>query len=60
LELITGINYQRHVGKYVRSQEELTAEMGAAFLCQIAALDTSQTLQNSTGLYWLLAKGLQR
>jgi antirestriction protein ArdC len=37
-----------HMGKDVRSQEELTAEMGAAFFCQIAALDTSQTLQNST------------
>ena len=37
-----------HMGKNVRSQEELTAEMGAAFFCQIAALDTSQTLQNST------------
>jgi len=37
-----------HMGKDVRSQEELVAEMGAAFLCQIAALDTSQTLQNST------------
>jgi hypothetical protein len=48
LELITETNYQRHVGKDIRSQEELTAEMGAAFFCQIAALDTSQTLQNST------------
>jgi antirestriction protein ArdC len=37
-----------HIGKDVRSQEELTAEMGAAFFCQIAALDTSHTLQNST------------
>jgi antirestriction protein ArdC len=37
-----------HIGTDVRSQEELTAEMGAAFFCQIAALDTSQTLQNST------------
>jgi len=37
-----------HIGKDVRSQEELTAEMGTAFFCQIAALDTSQTLQNST------------
>jgi antirestriction protein ArdC len=36
-----------HVGKDVRSQEELTAEMGAAFFCQMAALDTSETLQNS-------------
>jgi len=33
-----------HEGKDVRSQEELTAEMCAAFLCQIAALDTSETL----------------
>ena len=37
-----------HIGTDVRSQEELVAEMGAAFFCQIAALDTSQTLQNST------------
>jgi antirestriction protein ArdC len=36
-----------HLGKDVRSQEELTAEMGSAFFCQMAALDTSQTLQNS-------------
>jgi antirestriction protein ArdC len=46
-----------HVGKDVRSQEELTAEMGAAFFCQIAALDTSQTLQNSASYIgsWLKA-----
>lgn len=37
-----------HVGKDVRSQEELTAEMGAAFLCQLAGLDTSETLPNSS------------
>jgi antirestriction protein ArdC len=30
-----------------RSQEELTAEIGAAFLCKICALDTADTLQNS-------------
>lgn len=30
-----------------RSLEELTAEMGAAFLCQIAQLDTSETIKNS-------------
>jgi antirestriction protein ArdC len=37
-----------HMGRDVRSQEELTAEIGSAFFCQMAALDTSQTLQNST------------
>ncbi|HUS75816.1 MAG TPA: hypothetical protein VMY43_07385 [Methanothrix sp.] len=37
-----------YVGKDIKSQEELTAEMGAAFFCQIVALDTSETLQNST------------
>lgn len=36
-----------HIGDDVRSQEELTAEMGSAFLCQLAGLDTSETLQNS-------------
>ena len=48
-----------HVGKDVRSQEELVAEMGAAFLCQIAALDTSQTLQNSTAYIGSWLKALQ-
>jgi antirestriction protein ArdC len=48
-----------HMGKDVRSQEELTAEMGAAFLCQIAALDTSQTLQNSTAYIGSWLKALQ-
>ena len=39
----------------VRSQEELTAEMGAAFFYQIAALDMSETLQNSTAYiqFWI-------
>jgi len=47
-----------HIGTDVRSQEEeLTAEMGAALPCQIAALDTSETLQNSTAYIgsWLNA-----
>lgn len=35
------------VGDGTRSLEELTAEMGAAFLCQIAQLDTSETVKNS-------------
>jgi len=48
-----------HIGKDVRSQEELVAEMGAAFLCQIAALDTSQTLQNSTAYIGSWLKALQ-
>ena len=48
-----------HIGKDVRSQEELVAEMGAAFLCQIAALDTSQTLQNSMAYIGSWLKPLQ-
>ena len=48
-----------HMGTDVRSQEELTAEMGAAFLCQIAALDTSQTLQNTTAYIQSWLKALQ-
>ncbi len=36
-----------YFGSQVYSQEELIAEMGAAYLCQIAQLDTSQTIQNS-------------
>jgi len=48
-----------HVGKDVRSQEELTAEMGAAFFCQIAALDTSKTLQNSTAYIQSWVRHLQ-
>ena len=48
-----------HIGKDVRSQEELVAEMGAAFLCQMAALDTSQTLQNSTAYIQSWLKPLQ-
>ncbi|NPV63677.1 MAG: DUF1738 domain-containing protein [Methanotrichaceae archaeon] len=31
-----------------RSREELTAEMGAAFLCQICALDSPETVENSS------------
>jgi len=34
--------------RQVRSLEELTAEMGAAFMCQLADLDTSATIKNST------------
>ena len=48
-----------HMGTDVRSQEELTAEMGAAFLCQIAALDTSRTQQNSTAYIGSWLKALQ-
>ena len=48
-----------HIGKDVRSQEELVAEMGAAFLCQMAALDTSETLQNSTAYIGSWLKPLQ-
>jgi antirestriction protein ArdC len=48
-----------HMGKDVRSQEELVAEMGAAYLCQVAALDTSQTLQNSTAYIQSWLKALQ-
>ena len=36
------------VGTDVGARRSSTAEMGAAFFCQIAALDTSQTLQKST------------
>lgn len=31
-----------------RIQQLVTAEMGAAFMCQLANLDTSQTIKNST------------
>ncbi len=48
-----------HEGKNIRSQEELVAEMGAAFLCQMAALDTSETLQNSTAYIQSWLKPLQ-
>jgi len=48
-----------HIGKDVRSQEELVAEMGAALLCQMAALDTSETLQNSTAYIGSWLKPLQ-
>ena len=34
-------------------------EMGAAFLCQMAALDTSETLQNSTAYIGSWLKPLQ-
>lgn len=48
-----------HIGKDVRSQEELTAEMGSAFFCQLAGLDTSETLQNSTAYIQSWVKHLQ-
>ena len=40
------VNYLQ--GKEYRSMEELTAEIGAAFLCQICAIDSPETLQDST------------
>jgi len=39
------LNY--NFGEDIRSQEELVAEIGAAYLCQLAGLDSSQTLRNS-------------
>ena len=36
-----------YFGNQVYSQEELIAEMGSAYLCQIAQLDTTETIQNS-------------
>ena len=36
-----------YFGTQVYSQEELIAEMGAAYLCQVAQLDTTETIQNS-------------
>ncbi len=36
-----------YFGTQVYSQEELIAEMGAAYLCQIAQIDTTETIQNS-------------
>lgn len=40
------MNY--HLSDKSRSQEELTAEMGAAFLCKMCAIDTTNTVENST------------
>jgi len=40
------VNY--HMGTDIRSREELTAEMGAAFFCQICALDSPETMENTT------------
>jgi len=37
-----------HMGTDIRSREELTAEMGAAFFCQICALDSPETMENTT------------
>ena len=42
-----------------KSLEELTAEMGAAFLCQIAQLDTSETIKNSASYIASWLKPLQ-
>jgi antirestriction protein ArdC len=39
------LNY--NFGEDIRSQEELVAEIGAAYLCQLAGLDSSETLKNS-------------
>ena len=36
-----------YFGTQVYSQEELIAEMGSAYLCQIAQIDTTETIQNS-------------
>jgi len=36
-----------HFGGDIRSLEELTAEMGAAYLCQLAQLDNSETIKNT-------------
>jgi antirestriction protein ArdC len=46
-------------GDSTKSLEELTAEMGAAFLCQIAQLDTSDTIQNSAAYIASWLKHLQ-
>ena len=46
-------------GDSTKSLEELTAEMGAAFLCQIAQLDTSDTIQNSAAYIASWLKRLQ-
>ena len=35
------------MGTDIRSREELTAEMGAAFFCQICALDSPETMENT-------------
>jgi antirestriction protein ArdC len=47
-------------GDSTKSLEELTAEMGAAFLCQIARLDTSDTIQNSAAYIASWLKHLQQ
>lgn len=39
------INYSE--GKDIRSREELTAEISAAFLCQLCALESPETMENS-------------
>jgi antirestriction protein ArdC len=48
-----------HFGGDVRSLEELIAEMGAAYLCQLAGLDTSETLKNSAAYVQSWLKPLQ-
>ena len=48
-----------HFGQDIRSQEELTAEIGAAYLCQMAGLDSSETLRNSAAYVRSWLKSLQ-
>ena len=36
-----------HIGQEIRSREELTAEMGAAYLCRLCSLDSPETVENS-------------
>ena len=52
------INY--HIGEDIRSREELTAEMGAAFFCQLCALDSPETMENSTAYIQSWLKSSQR
>lgn len=49
------INYR--IGEDVRGREELTAEMGAAFFCQLCALDSPETMENTAAYIqsWLRA-----
>lgn len=39
-----------YFGNQVYRQEELIAEMGATYLCQIAQLDTTEIIQNSAAI----------
>lgn len=36
-----------HMGQEIRRREELTAEMGAAYLCRLCSLDSPETMENS-------------